>query len=72
LIVQTSHVYDGKSSNSTIMDIVNYEIGDEISVTANFSEENLDYTKVKVLGILEMSPIEDPYNLNEGDYYDNN
>ncbi|MFY9278603.1 MAG: ABC transporter permease [Caldicoprobacterales bacterium] len=66
LIVQTSHVYDGKSSNGTIMDIVNYEIGDEISVTANFSEENLDDTKVKVLGILDMSPIEDPYNLNEG------
>jgi putative ABC transport system permease protein len=66
LIVQTSHVYKDESSNSTIMDIVNYGIGDEISVTANFPEENLDYTKVKVLGILEMSPIEDPYNFNEG------
>jgi putative ABC transport system permease protein len=65
LIVQTSHVYKGQSSNSTIMDVVNYDIGDEIMVTSNFSEENLDYTKLKVLGILEMSPIEDPYNLNE-------
>ena len=72
LIVQTSHVYKDESSNSTIMDIVNYGIGDEISVTANFPEENLDYTKVKVLGILEMSPIEDPNNFQRRNYYDNN
>lgn len=65
LIVQTSHVYKGQSSNSTIMDVVNYDIGDEIIVTSNFSEENLDYTKLKVLGILEMNPIEYPYNYNE-------
>ena len=66
LIVQTSHVFAENGGREGIMDIVDYEIGDEISVTSYFFGEDLDYTKVKVLGILEMSPIEDPYNLNEG------
>jgi putative ABC transport system permease protein len=66
LIIQTSHVFDYKGGREGIMDIVDYEIGDDISITADYSDDKTDYTKVKVLGILEMNPIEDPYNFNQG------
>lgn len=64
LIVQTSHIQG--TGKAEIMDIVDYKIGDEITITADSSDEDPEYYKLKIFGILERNLLEEPYNLNDG------
>src|SRR5699024_6705150 len=45
---------------------VDYKIGDEITITADSSDEDPEYYKLKIFGILERNLLEEPYNLNDG------
>lgn len=57
LIVQNSVVYDEKAKKTSMINISNLKVGDEIKIGENKGENSNINNKVKVVGILKESPI---------------
>jgi putative ABC transport system permease protein len=64
VLVNTAKVY-GENGKSTVLDVTNYKVGDEIEISSRAKGKN-GYKKVKIVGIVDKSILTDKYNDNAG------